>query len=90
MRKYILLSLIFFTSLLTNAQKRYDVKIISENRIREAIISVPTKIPPEDGYPIVFMLHGTSGEASTYYLPKGWRELGDHCHFAILKGKSRF
>lgn len=84
MRKYILLSLIFFTSLLTNAQKRYDVNIISENRIREAIISVPTKIPPEDGYPIVFMLHGTSGEASTYYLPKGWRELGQQNNFITV------
>lgn len=84
MQKFILLSLLFFTSLVVIAQKRYDVNIISENRIREAIISVPTKTPPADGYPIVFMLHGTSGEASTYYLPKGWRELGQQNNFITV------
>ena len=71
-------------SLLTNAQKRYDINILSENRVREAIVSVPTKNPPADGYPIVFMLHGTSGEASTYYLPKGWRELGQQNNFITV------
>lgn len=84
MQKYILLSLILCTCLMGNTQKRYDVSIISENRIREAIISVPTKIPPAEGYPIVFMLHGTSGEASTYYLPKGWRELGQQNNFITV------
>lgn len=65
-------------------QKRFDVTIESEDRIREAIISVPTTPPPADGYPIVFMLHGTSGNAETYYSPVGWKELGQKENFITI------
>ena len=84
MQKYLLLNLIILMSILTNAQKRYDINVVSQNRVREAVVSVPTKNSPADGYPIVFMLHGTSGEASTYYLPKGWRELGQQNNFITV------
>lgn len=65
-------------------QKRFDVTIESEDRIREAIISVPTTPPPSDGYPIVFMLHGTSGNAETYFNPVGWKELGQKENFITI------
>lgn len=58
--------------------------IQSESRLREAIVSVPTTPPPADGYPIVFMCHGTSGEATNYYNPVGWKELGQAENFITI------
>lgn len=83
--KYIL---IFGLSLIYNitipAQRRFDLKILSESRFREAIVSVPTTPPPATGYPIVIMCHGTSGEASNYYSPLGWKELGQAENFITI------
>jgi len=83
--KYILIfgiSLIFQITLFS--QRRFDLKIISESRQREAIVSVPTTPPPAEGYPIVFMCHGTSGEATNYYNPVGWKELGQAENFITI------
>lgn len=66
------------------AQTRYDIQFPFEGNLRELIISVPTKQPPAEGYPVVFMLHGTSGEASTYYNAKGWKELGQEENFVTV------
>lgn len=76
------ISLLF--QLTITAQKKFDIKILSESRLREAIVSVPTTPPPAEGYPIVFMCHGTSGEATNYYNPVGWKELGQAENFITI------
>ncbi|MFZ1705884.1 MAG: T9SS type A sorting domain-containing protein [Saprospiraceae bacterium] len=66
------------------SQKRYDIQFLFEGKTRELIVSVPTKTAPPNGFPVVFMLHGTSGEASTFYNAKGWRELGQEENFITI------
>lgn len=84
MRCILLFGVLLFFQILAPAQKRYDLKILSESRLREAIVSVPTTPPPAEGYPIVFMCHGTSGEATNYYNPVGWKELGQAENFITI------
>ncbi|HNR08310.1 MAG TPA: T9SS type A sorting domain-containing protein [Saprospiraceae bacterium] len=82
--KYLLIFLSLFSQIQAFAQKRFDIRIQSESRLREAIVSVPTTPPPPGGYPIVFMCHGTSGEASNFYNPVGWKELGQAENFITV------
>jgi poly(3-hydroxybutyrate) depolymerase len=77
---YLLLVPVSFLS----SQRKFEIKIQSEGRTREAIISVPTTPPPSTGYPIVFMCHGTSGNANNYYAPIGWKELGQNENFITI------
>ena len=81
--KYLYLYFILVTFSLS-AQKRFNISLQSEGREREAIISVPTKSPPIGGYPIVFMLHGTSGDSEVFYNAKGWKELGQEENFITI------
>jgi len=81
--------LILFTSFLliqglVFSQIRKDINFINEGRSREVIISIPSKAAPMEGYPIVFMLHGTSGDASVFYNNKGWKELGQEKNFITV------
>lgn len=82
---------IFFLSLFIflwfgnlQAQTKYDLNINFEGRSREFIVSVPTKSPPANGYSLVFMLHGTSGDKDVFYNAKGWRELGQAENFVTV------
>ena len=67
-----------------HAQRKVEVKLMFENRIREAIISIPTTPPAADGYPIVLMAHGTSGDAAVFYNAHGWKELGQKENFITI------
>jgi predicted alpha/beta superfamily hydrolase len=40
---------------LAYSQTKYDLQITFEGRERELIVSVPTKQPPQGGYPVVFI-----------------------------------
>lgn len=66
------------------SQTKYDVQFMFEGRSRELIVSVPTKQPPSGGYPVVFMLHGTSGDKNVFYNAKGWKELGQEENFITV------
>ena len=50
------------------AQKRFDFSLISENIVRDYIVSVPTGVAPAEGWPLVIMCHGTGGQGN--YLVK--------------------
>jgi poly(3-hydroxybutyrate) depolymerase len=67
-----------------SAQKRYDITLKDQGNARDAIISVPTKPMPVGGYPVVFMLHGTSGDSQVFYTAKGWKELGQEENFITV------
>lgn len=66
------------------AQRKVELKFMFENRLRNAILSVPTTPPPAEGYPIVVMAHGTSGDANVFYNVHGWKELGQKENFVAI------
>jgi poly(3-hydroxybutyrate) depolymerase len=86
MNRAIYLALFFCSSLVTSgdAQTKYDVSIMVEGKLREFIVSVPSTPPPALGYPLVMMLHGTSGDKDVFYNAKGWKELGELENFVTL------
>lgn len=83
MRQFIVF-LISFILININAQKRFDITLQDQGRTRDAIISVPTKVMPVGGYPVVIMLHGTSGDSEVFYNSKGWKELGQEENFITV------
>jgi len=80
-----LIPLLFICICITStAQTKYDLQLQFEGRNREFIVSVPTKQPPQGGYPLVFMLHGSSGDKNVFYNSKGWKELGQQENFVTV------
>ncbi|MBK8954781.1 MAG: hypothetical protein IPM34_04390 [Saprospiraceae bacterium] len=67
-----------------SAQLKFDLQITLEGNVREFIVSVPSKAPPPNGWPLVLMLHGTSGDKNVYYNSYGWSELGQKENFITV------
>lgn len=67
-----------------SAQIRYDVQFKLDGRLRESIVVKPSTPPPSGGYPVVFMLHGTSGDGEKFYNISGWKELGEQENFITV------
>lgn len=84
MKHSIIFCLIILLRLPAYTQTKYDLQFSFEGKTRELIVSVPTKQPPVDGYPAVFMLHGTSGDKDVFYNVKGWKELGQEENFITV------
>lgn len=61
--------------------QRFDKQVNLEGRNREFIISKPTGTVPPGGYPVVVMMHGTSGTGELFYQTSGWKELGQQEKF---------
>ncbi|MBK9715998.1 MAG: T9SS type A sorting domain-containing protein [Saprospiraceae bacterium] len=80
------LSCVVYLTCMTSlfAQTRYDINLISEGRLRECIVVKPSTSPPIGGYPIVFMLHGTSQDGELFYDNSGWKELGEQENFITV------
>lgn len=74
--KYFILfiSLLSFSSF---AQTRYDVTITVDSVERHFIVVRPSGAVPPGGYPVVFMLHGSSGDGEKFYNISGWKEKGE-------------
>lgn len=66
----------FFIFNITNAQQRFDHRIWSEGLQREFIVALPSGNVPTEGYPVVFMFHGTGGQGDKFYEVSQWKELG--------------
>ncbi|MFZ1255451.1 MAG: hypothetical protein WAR77_03820, partial [Saprospiraceae bacterium] len=76
------LLLIFLIDL--QSQQRYDIQFMLDGHVRECIIVKPSTAPPVGGYPVVFMLHGTSGDGEKFYNISGWKELGQAENFITV------
>lgn len=76
------LLLTYLTS--SHAQTKYDLSLNLDGYKREFIVSVPSKMPPAEGYPLVVMLHGTSGDKDVFYNAFGWSELGEKENFITV------
>jgi polyhydroxybutyrate depolymerase len=57
--------------------QRIDAFFILDGVKREFIVHKPTGAVPAGGYPIVMMLHGTTGDGEKFYNISGWKELGE-------------
>ena len=58
---------------------------------REYFIHVPSSYDGSSPVPLVFMLHGTSGNGETYYNAYGWTELADVEGFiAVFPSSGRY
>jgi polyhydroxybutyrate depolymerase len=44
---------------------------------RQFIVVKPSGQAPPEGYPVVFMLHGSSGDGEKFYNISGWKEKGE-------------
>ncbi|MEO6189096.1 MAG: T9SS type A sorting domain-containing protein [Saprospiraceae bacterium] len=84
MKSIILGIILTFNTLVLLSQTRYDVKLKLDGFNREFIVVVPSKAPPSGGYPIVIMLHGTSGDGEKFYNISGWKELGQEENFITV------
>ncbi|MBK9271124.1 MAG: T9SS type A sorting domain-containing protein [Saprospiraceae bacterium] len=83
--KKLLLSLVLFSYLyFAQSQIKFELSLQLEGERREFIVSVPTKPAPSEGYPVVMMLHGTSGDKDVFYNAHGWKELGQEENFITV------
>ncbi len=80
-RKWFLFLLVVVNWLPLVTGQRFDKITSLEGRNREFIISRPTGAVPAGGYPVVVMLHGTSGDGEQFYQTSGWKELGQQEKF---------
>ncbi len=56
---------------------RSDVTTLSGGDRREYVVSVPPGYDGRTPVPLVFMLHGSSGDGPKFYNISGWKELGE-------------
>ncbi|MCB0570845.1 MAG: hypothetical protein KDC66_13815, partial [Phaeodactylibacter sp.] len=56
-------------------KNRYTTVIDGDTR--EYYVHVPTGYDEEQPTPVVFMLHGTSGDGEKFYNISGWKEVGE-------------
>lgn len=68
----------------TSKAQRFDLKMTLEGVDREYIVVKPSGNPPAQGYPVVFMLHGTTGDGEKFYTISGWKELGEKEKFITV------
>lgn len=64
------------------AYEEYDVgknrfTLAIDGDIREYFVHVPKNYSDSDPIPVVFMLHGSSGNGEKFYNISGWKELGE-------------
>ncbi|MBP8724696.1 MAG: T9SS type A sorting domain-containing protein [Saprospiraceae bacterium] len=84
MKRIYTITLLLFTFFQLFSQRRFDVRFPLDGHMRECIIVQPSTPPPPGGYPIVYMLHGTSGDGEKFYNISGWKELGEAENFITV------
>lgn len=75
--KTLILLLVVTLASVSLAQTRINAHIEVDSVMREFIVSKPSGEVPAGGYPVVFMLHGTSGDGEKFYNISGWKEKGE-------------
>lgn len=72
-----LLLLLAFAAATMHAQTRHDITMTVDGTERQCIVVRPSGAAPANGYPVVFMFHGTSGDGEKFYNISGWKEKGE-------------
>ena len=64
---------------------RNDIEFTHKSRNRTAVVVIPTRATmPDQGWPLVMMLHGAGGSAKNVIESTGWQELGQKEGFVSL------
>lgn len=63
-------------------KNRFTTKIDGDER--EYYVYVPAKYDGKQAVPMVFMLHGTSGDGEKFYNSSGWKEVGETNHILTV------
>lgn len=66
------------------SQTKHNISFMLDGHMRESIVVIPSHAPPATGYPLVMMLHGTSGDGEKFYKISGWKELGEQENFVTV------
>lgn len=66
------------------AAQRADMTMTVEGELRSFIVVRPLGSAPAGGYPVVFMLHGTSGDGEKFWSISGWKEVGARENFITV------
>lgn len=69
--------ILFINSCILFGQGRRDFNFKFDGVDRNFVLAVPTGTVPPGGYPMVMMLHGTTGDGDKFYSISGWKELGE-------------
>lgn len=64
--------------------QKFDLTIPVDGKLREFIVVRPSGPVPTGGYPVVFMLHGTSDDGERFYNNSGWKEVGEEEKFITV------
>ncbi len=64
--------------------QRFDFKFLFDGVQREFILVRPSGTIPSGGFPIVMMLHGTTGDGEKFFSISGWKELGEKEKFITI------
>jgi polyhydroxybutyrate depolymerase len=56
-------------------KNRFTMQVDGDTR--EYYVHVPAKYNANTPTPVVFMLHGTSGDGERFYIISGWKEVGE-------------
>jgi len=77
---------VFILATLISCNKKADPALyeVGKNRFtltidgkeREFFVHVPDRYDASTPFPVVFMLHGTSGDGEKFYIESGWKEIG--------------
>lgn len=80
-RSYVLLFVIFFSTLVSNAQT--NGSIVHNGITRNYIVYVPSAYQPGDSWPLVFVLHGFTQTASAIMGVSGFNAVADTGEFIV-------
>ncbi len=71
--------IIFINSIIISSlwAQRFDATMMLDGKLREFIVVKPTGAAPSGGYPLVFMLHGSSGDGEKFFNISKWKEVGE-------------
>jgi poly(3-hydroxybutyrate) depolymerase len=82
--KTLLIVLCIMSAKIAMAQTRINATIEADSVLREFIVSLPSGGAPSGGFPVVFMLHGTTDSGEVFYNTSGWKEKGEEEKFITV------
>lgn len=93
MNKFYLVAVALFAALLASAQTGTKVRktTLVDGINREYFLHIPSGYTGQKNVPLVFMLHGTSGDGEKMYNGSGWAELAEKENFiAVFPSSLRY
>ncbi len=84
MRRYLHVAFILIAGSVHLASQENTFSFEVDGEQRSFMVSLPPSSPPSGGYPLVIVLHGTSGDGERFYNISRWKELGQVENFVSV------